>query len=206
MGEGLALSLYIIYNICGLHSESGCSPHCLSLHGSNVFPEVRSNGKRTMMSFAPKRLLVFSEERSNDKGAMMSFAPKRPDVFPEGCSNGKRAMMSFAPKRPDVFPWERSCISWTVMLLVSSQVWWALEAVFWWPGRLPPGGGKDVAVVLRSVSPGAWKTVLRAGEWGLAAQAEAHAYVQTEVGGLVLVDGGYAGVVLEVVADAWLGI
>lgn len=162
MGEGLALSLYIIYNICGLHSESGCSPHCLSLHGSNVFPK----------------------ERSNDKGAMMSFAPKRPDMFP--C--------------------ERSCISWMVMLLVSSQVRWALEAVFWWPGRLPPGGGKDVAVVLRSVSPGAWKTVLRAGKWGLAAQAEAHAYVQTEVGGLVLVDGGYAGVVLEVVADAWLGI
>ena len=162
MGEGLALSLYIIYNICGLHSESGCSPHCLSLHGSNVFPEERSNGKR--------------------------------------------AMMSFAPKRPDVFPWERSCISWTVMLLVSSQVRRALEAVFWWPGRLPPGGGKDVAVVLRSVSPGAWKTVWGAGEWGLAAQAEAHAYVQTEVGGLVLVDGGYAGVVLEVVADAGLGI
>lgn len=89
MGEGLGLSLYIIYNICGLHSESGCSPHCLSLHGSNVFPEVRSNGKRTMMSFAPKRLLVFSEERSNDKGAMMSFAPKRPDVFPEERSNDK---------------------------------------------------------------------------------------------------------------------
>ena len=98
MGEGLALSLYIIYNICGLHSESGCSPHCLSLHGSNVFPE----------------------ERSNAKGAMMSFVPKRPDVFPR----------------------ERSCISWTVMLLVSSQVRWALEAVFWWPGRLPPGGEK----------------------------------------------------------------
>ena len=116
MGEGLALSLYIIYNICGLHSESGCSPHCLSLHGSNVFPK----------------------ERSNAKGAMMSFASKRPDVF----------------------PWERSCISWTVMLLVSSQVRWALEAVFWWSGRLPPGGGKDVAVVLQSVSPGAWKTVL----------------------------------------------
>lgn len=76
MGEGLALSLYIIYNICGLHSESGCSPHCLSLHGVNVFPEERSNGKR--------------------------------------------AMMSFVPKRSDVFPWERSCISWTVMLFVSS--------------------------------------------------------------------------------------
>ena len=120
MGEGLALSLYIIYNICGLHSESGCSPHCLSLHGSNVFPKERSNGKL--------------------------------------------AMMSFAPKRPDVFPWERSCISWTVMLLVSSQVRWALEAVFWWPGRLPPEGGKDVAVVLRSVFPGAWKTVLGAWE------------------------------------------
>lgn len=89
MGEGLALSLYIIYNICGLHSESGCSPHCLSLYGSNVFPEGRSNGKRTMMSFAPKRLLVFSEERSNDKGAMMSFASKRPDVFPEERSNDK---------------------------------------------------------------------------------------------------------------------
>lgn len=184
MGEGLALSLYIIYNICGLHSESGCSPHCLSLHGSNVFPKERSNGKL----------------------AMMSFAPKRPDVFPKERSNAKGAMMSFVPKRPDVFPWERSCISWTVMLLVSSQVRWALEAVFWWPGRLPPEGGKDVAVVLRSVSPGAWKTVWGAGEWGLAAQAEAHAYVQTEVGGLVLVDGGYAGVVLEVVADAWLGI
>ena len=120
MGEGLALSLYIIYNICGLHSESGCSTHCLSLHGSYVFPKERSNGKL--------------------------------------------AMMSFAPKRPDVFPWERSCISWTVMLLVSSQVRWALEAVFWWPGRLPPEGGKDVAVVLRSVFPGAWKTVLGAWE------------------------------------------
>ena len=142
MGEGLALSLYIIYNICGLHSESGCSPHCLSLRGSNVFPE----------------------ERSNAKGAMMSFVPKRLLVFPEECSNGKLAMMSFAPKRPDVFPWERSCISWTVMLLVSSQVRWALEAVFWWPGRLPPEGGKDVAVVLRSVFPGAWKTVLGAWE------------------------------------------
>ena len=142
MGEGLALSLYIIYNICGLHSESGCSPHCLSLHGSNVFPE----------------------ERSNAKGAMMSFVPKRLLVFPEDCSNGKLAMMSFAPKRPDVFPWERSCISWTVMLLVSSQVRWALEAVFWWPGRLPPEGGKDVAVVLRSVFPGTWKTVLGAWE------------------------------------------
>ena len=141
MGEGLALSLYIVYNICGLHSESGCSPHCLSLHGSNVFPE----------------------ERSNAKGAMMSFVPKRLLVFPEGCSNAKGAMMSFAPKRLLVFPWERSCISWTVMLLVSSQVRWALEAVFWWPGRLPPGGGKDVAVVLRSVSPGAWKTVLGGG-------------------------------------------
>ena len=67
-------------------------------------------------------------------------------------------------------------------------------------------GGKDALVVLRSVSPGAWETVLRAGEWGLAAQTEAHAHVHTEVGGLVLVDGGYAGVVLEVVADAWLGI
>ena len=120
MGEGLALSLYIVYNICGLHSESGCSPHCLSLHGSNVFPE----------------------ERSNAKGAMMSFVPKRLLVFPEGCSNAKGAMMSFAPKRLLVFPWERSCISWTVMLLVSSQVRWALEAVFWWPGRLPPGEGK----------------------------------------------------------------
>lgn len=117
MGEGLALSLYIIYNICGLHSESGCSPHCLSLHGSNVFPKERSNAKLAMMSFAPKRLLV----------------------FPKECSNAKGAMMSFAPKRPDVFPWERSCISWTVMLLVSSQVRWAWEAVFWWPGRLPPG-------------------------------------------------------------------
>lgn len=82
MGEGLALSLYVIYNICGLHSKSGCSPHCLSLHGSNVFPKERSNDKRAMMSFVPKRLLVFPEERSNDKGAMMSFAPKRPDVFP----------------------------------------------------------------------------------------------------------------------------
>ena len=164
MGEGLALSLYIIYNICGLHSESGCSPHCLSLHGSNVFPEERSNGKRAMMSFVPKRLLVFPEERSNAKGAMMSFAPKRLLVFPKECSNAKGAMMSFAPKRPDVFPWERSCISWMVMLLVSSQVRWALESVFWWPGRLPPGGGKDVAVVLRSVSPGAWKTVWGAGE------------------------------------------
>lgn len=107
MGEGLALSLYIIYNICGLHSESGCSPHCLSLHGTNVFPE----------------------ERSNAKGAMMSFVPKRPDVFPWERSNAKGAMMSFAPKRPEVFPWERSCISWTVMLFVSSQVRWALEAV-----------------------------------------------------------------------------
>ena len=142
MGEGLALSLYIIYNICGLHSKSGCSPHCLSLHGSNVFPEERSNAKGAMMSFVPKRLLVFPEERSNEKGTMMSFAPKRLLVFPR----------------------ERSCISWTVMLLVSSQVRWALEAVFWWPGRLPPGGGKDVAVVLRSVYPGAWKTVLGAGE------------------------------------------
>lgn len=126
MGEGLALSLYIIYNICGLHSESGCSPHCLSLHGSNVFPKVCSNDKGAMMSFAPKRLLVFPKERSN----------------------GKRAMMSFVPKMPDVFPWECSSISWTVMLFVSSQVRWALEAVFWWSGRLPPGGGKDVAVVL----------------------------------------------------------
>lgn len=100
MGEGLALSLYIIYNICGLHSESGCSPHCLFLHGSNVFPK----------------------ERSNAKGAMMSFASKKPDVFPKECSNAKGAMMSFAPKRLLVFPRERSCISWTVMLLVSLQV------------------------------------------------------------------------------------
>ena len=120
MGEGLALSLYIIYNICGLHSESGCSPHCLSLHGSNVFPKVCSNDKGAMMSFAPKRLLVLPGERSDDKRAMMSFVPKRPDVFPRVCSNEKRAMMSFAPKRPDVFPWERSCISWTVILFVSS--------------------------------------------------------------------------------------
>ena len=107
MGEGLALSLYIIYNICGLHSKSGCSPHCLSLHGSNVFPKECSNAKGAMMSFAPKRLLVFPKERSNAKGAMMSFVPKRLLVFPEERSNGKRAMMSFAPKRPDVFPWER---------------------------------------------------------------------------------------------------
>lgn len=126
MGEGLALSLYIIYNICGLHSKSGCSPHCLSLHGSNVFPKECSNAKGAMMSFAPKRLLVFPKECSNDKGAMMSFVPKRPDVF----------------------PWERSCISWTVMLLVPSQVRWALETVSCRSGRLPPGGGKDVAVVL----------------------------------------------------------
>ena len=104
MGEGLALSLYIIYNICGLHSESGCSPHCLSLHGSNVFPKERSNAKGAMMSFAPKRLLVFPKERSNAKGAMMSFAPKRLLVFPGERSNGKGAMMSFVPKRPDVFP------------------------------------------------------------------------------------------------------
>lgn len=89
MGEGLALSLYIIYNICGLHSESGCSPHCLSLHGSNVFPKERSDDKRAMMSFAPKRLLVFPEERSNDKGTMMSFVPKRLLVFPKVCSNDK---------------------------------------------------------------------------------------------------------------------
>lgn len=89
MGEGLALSLYIIYNICGLHSESGCSPHCLSLHGPNVFPKVCSNDKRAMMSFVPKRLLVFPEERSNEKGTMMSFVPKRPDVFPEERSNDK---------------------------------------------------------------------------------------------------------------------
>lgn len=82
MGEGLALSLYIIYSICGLHSESGCSPHCLSLHGSNVFPKERSNAKGAMMSFVPKRPDVFPWERSNEKGAMMSFAPKRPDVFP----------------------------------------------------------------------------------------------------------------------------
>ena len=142
MGEGLALSLYIIYNICGLHSKSGCSPHCLSLHGSNVFPKECSNAKGAMMSFAPKRLLVFPKERSNAKGAMMSFVPKRLLVFPKERSNAKGAMMSFVPKRPDVFPWERSCISWTVMLLVSSQVRWALEAVFWWPGRLPPGDGK----------------------------------------------------------------
>ena len=119
MGEGLALSLYIIYNICGLHSKSGCSPHCLSLHGSNVFPKECSNAKGAMMSFAPKRLLVFPKERSNAKGAMMSFVPKRLLVFPEERSNDKGAMMSFVPKRPDVFPWERSCISWTVMLLVS---------------------------------------------------------------------------------------
>ena len=164
MGEGLALSLYIIYNICGLHSESGCSPHCLSLHGSNVFPKERSDDKRTMMSFAPKRPDVFPKERSDDKRTMMSFALKRPDVFPKGRSDDKRAMMSFAPKRLLAFPWERSCISWTVMLFVSSQVRWALEAVFWWPGRLLPGGGKDVAVVLRSVYPGAWKTVSGAGE------------------------------------------
>lgn len=164
MGEGLALSLYIIYNICGLHSESGCSPHCLSLHGPNVFLKGCSNDKGAMMSFAPKRPGVFPGERSNGKRAMMSFVPKRPDVFPEERSNEKGAMMSFVPKRPDVFPWERSCISWTVMLLVSSQVQWALEAVFWWLGRLPPGGGKDVAAVLRSVSPCAWKTVLGAGE------------------------------------------
>ncbi len=148
MGEGLAPPLYIIYNICGLHSESGCSPHCLSLHGSNVFPKERSNAKGAMMSFAPKRPDVFPKERSNAKGAMMSFAPKRLLVFPKERSNAKGAMMSFASKRPDVFPWERSCISWTVMLLVSSQVRWALEAVSCWPGRLPPGGGKDVAVVL----------------------------------------------------------
>lgn len=148
MGEGLALSLYIIYNICGLHSESGCSPHCLSLHGSNVFPKERSDDKRAMMSFAPKRLLMFPEERSNEKWTMMSFVPKRLLVFPKECSNDKRTMMSFVPKRSDVFPWERSCISWTVMLLVSSQVRWALEAVSCWSGRLPPGGGKDVAVVL----------------------------------------------------------
>ena len=129
-----------------------------------MFPKERSNGKLAMMSFVPKRLLVFPEECSNGKLAMMSFVPKRLLLFPEECSNGKLAMMSFAPKRPDVFPWERSCISWTVMLLVSSQVRWALEAVFWWPGRLPPEGGKDVAVVLRSVFPGAWKTVLGAWE------------------------------------------
>lgn len=163
MGEGLALSLYIIYNICGLHSESGCSPHCLSLHGPNVFPKGCSNNKGAMMSFAPKRSDVFPGERSNGKRAMMSFAPKRLLVFPKERFNGKRAMMSFVPKRPDVFPRERSCISWTVMLLVSSQVRWALEAVSWWPGRLPPGGGEDVAVVLRSVSLGAWKTVLGGG-------------------------------------------
>lgn len=90
MGEGLALSLYIIYNICGLHSESGCSPHCLSLHGSNVFPKERSDDKGAMMSFAPKRLLVFPKERSNVKGAMMPFAPKRLLVFPKVCSNEKR--------------------------------------------------------------------------------------------------------------------
>lgn len=163
MGEGLALSLYIIYNICGLHSESGCSPHCLSLHGPNVFPKERSDDKRAMMSFVPKRPGVFPGERFNGKRAMMSFVPKRPDVFPEERSNEKGAMMSFAPKRPDVFPWERSCISWAVMLLVSSQVRWALETVSCWPGRLPPGGGKDVAVVLQSVSPCAWKTVLGGG-------------------------------------------
>lgn len=104
MGEGLALSLYIIYNICGLHSESGCSPHCLSLHGSNVFPKERSDDKGAMMSFAPKRLLVFPEERSNEKGTMMSFAPKRLLVFPKERSNVKGAMMSFAPKRLLVFP------------------------------------------------------------------------------------------------------
>lgn len=148
MGEGLALSLYIIYNICGLHSESGCSPHCLSLHGFNVFPEERSNEKGTMMSFAPKSPDVFPEERSNEKGTMMSFVPKRPDVFPWERSNEKRTMMSFVPKRSDVFPWECSCISWTVMLFVSSQVRWALEAVSCWSGRLSPGGGKDVAAVL----------------------------------------------------------
>ena len=85
---------------------------------------------------------MFPKERSNGKLAVMSFAPKRPDVFPKERSNAKGAMMSFVPKRPDVFPRERSCISWTVMLLVSSQVRWALEAVFWWPGRLPPGGEK----------------------------------------------------------------
>lgn len=89
MGEGLALSLYIIYNICGLHSESGCSPHCLSLHGPNVFPKGCSNDKGTMMSFAPKRLLVLPEERSNGKGTMMSFVPKRLLVFPGECSNDK---------------------------------------------------------------------------------------------------------------------
>lgn len=100
------------------------------------------------MSFAPKRPDVLPEERTNEKRAMMSFVPKSPDVFPRGRSNGKWAMMSFVPKRPDVFPWERSCISWTVMLLVSLQVRWVLETVFWWPGRLPPGGGKDAAVVL----------------------------------------------------------
>ena len=104
MGEGLALSPYIIYNICGLHSESGCSPRCLSLHGSNVFPKERSNDKGAMMSFAPKRPDVFPEERSNDKGAMMSFVPKRLLGFPEERSYGKRAMMSFGPKSPDVFP------------------------------------------------------------------------------------------------------
>lgn len=148
MGEGLALSLYIIYNICGLHSESGCSPHCLSLHGSNVFPKVCSNNKGAMMSFAPKRSDVFPGGRSNGKGTMMSFAPKRPDVFPKGRSDDKRTMMSFVPKRLLVFPWERSNGKRAMMLLVSLQVRWALEAVFWWSGRLPPGGGKDVAVVL----------------------------------------------------------
>ena len=152
MGEGLALPLYIIYNICGLHSESGCSPHCLSLHGSNVFPKVRSNGKRAMMSFAPKRLLVFPRECSNGKGAMMSFAPKRPDVFPKGRSDDKRTMMSFVPKRPDVFPWERSCISWTVMLFVSSQVRWALKAVSCWSGRLPPRAGRCSGGLAKRVS------------------------------------------------------
>lgn len=126
MGEGLALSLYIMYNICGLHSESGCSPHCLSLHGSNVFPK----------------------ERSDDKGAMMSFAPKRLLVFPKVCSNGKRAMMSFVPKRLLVFPGECSCISWMVMLFVSSQVRVGFGSRFLPVWEAASGGGKDVAVVL----------------------------------------------------------
>lgn len=126
MGEGLALSLYIIYYICGLHSESGCSPHCLSLHGSNVFPKERSDGKRAMMSFAPKRLLVFPEERSNEKGTMMSFAPKRLLVFPKVCSNEKRAVMLFVSSQARVGFGNRFLLAW--------------EAA--------SGGGKDVAVVL----------------------------------------------------------
>lgn len=92
------------------------------------------------------------------------------------------------------------------MLLVSSQVRVGFGSRFLLVWEAASRGWKRCCGGLVKRVSGCLENCLGAGEWGLAAQAEAHAYVQTEVGGLVLVDGGYAGVVLEVVADAWLGI